>query len=205
MPRGQQPESNTRLALMSATEALLIEVGYSALTVRRVAQRAGVNHGLVHYYFSSLHGLLLHTLERFTDRLIERQAAMYSGPGGFIDKWRAAMRYLDEDAASGYQKIWLELQAMSWNDPSIRAQLSGVHQRWIDVVTAAFDAGLDELGIDRARYPTSAVVALVVAFNEGIMLERLGGVDSGHRELLRMVDDLLERLAEESTRARATS
>ncbi len=26
------------------------------------------------------------------------------------------MRYLDEDAESGYQKVWLELQAMGWNN-----------------------------------------------------------------------------------------
>jgi hypothetical protein len=63
-------------------------------------------------------------------------------------------------------------------------------------VTPAFERGLAELGLDRRRFPVKAVVSLVVTFNQGIMLERLSGVDSGHRELLRMVDRTLERLGE---------
>ena len=70
---------DARGALIAATEEMLIESGYAAITVRSVAARAGVNHGLVHYYFSSLHELLLQTLEQFTERLIERQAQMYAG------------------------------------------------------------------------------------------------------------------------------
>jgi AcrR family transcriptional regulator len=205
MPKEERSEPDARDALMTATESLLVEVGFAAITVRSVAARAGVNHGLVHYYFSSLHELMLRTLERFTSRLIERQATMYSGPGRFIDKWRNAMRYLDEDAASGYQKIWFELQAMSWNDPSSRIRLGEVHRQWVRVVSEALDSGLNELGVDRGRYPTAAVAALVVTFNEGFMLEGVGGVDSGHRDLLRMLDGWIERHIQGSADARTNS
>jgi hypothetical protein len=51
---------------------------------------------------------------------------------------------------------------------------------------------LAELGIDQRRFPLTGVVSLVVTFNQGIMLERMLGVDSGHRALLRMVDQTLE-------------
>lgn len=192
-------------ALLSAAESLLIEVGYAGITVRKLAERAGVNHGLVHYYFGSMQDLLLRVLERFTDGLIERQRAMYAADMPFVDKWRQAMRFLDEDADSGYQKIWFELQAMGWNDAVVRGRLQGVQQRWIDVVRAAFETGLAELGVDPALYPTDAVVALVITFNNGIIVERLSGVDSGHRQLLRMIDDLLERLEKEARDARASA
>ena len=185
-------------ALLAAAESLLVEVGYAGITVRRLAERAGVNHGLVHYYFGSMQDLLLQVVERFTDGLIERQRAMYAADVPFIDKWRQAMRFLDEDADSGYQKIWFELQALGWNDRAVRERLQGVHQRWVDVLMPAFEAGLAELGVDAERYPTRAVVSLVVTFNEGIIAERLAGVDSGHRELLRMIDHLLERLEKEA-------
>lgn len=183
-------------ALLDAAELLLVEVGYAAITTRRLAERAGVNHGLVHYYYGSMDELLLRAVERFTDRLVARQQAMYAADVPFIDKWRQAMRYLDEDAASGYQKIWYEVQAMGWNSPAVRHRVQQVTQRWIDVVAAAFEAGLAELGVDRDRYPPRAVVALVTTFNQGVMLERLSGIDSGHRELLGMVDATLERLWE---------
>jgi len=185
-------------ALLTAAESLLVEVGYAGITVRRLAERAGVNHGLVHYYFGSMQELLLRVLERFTDGLVERQRAMYAADVPFIEKWRQAMRFLDEDTGSGYQKIWLELQAMGWNDPVVRERLQGVHRRWVDVVRPAFAAGLDELGIDAGLYPTEAVVALVVTFNLGIMIERLSGVDSGHAQLLAMIDRILEHHWEEA-------
>lgn len=183
-------------ALLDAAEQLLIEIGYAAITTRKLAERAGVNHGLVHYYFGSMEDLLFRVVERFTDGLIERQRAMYAAPMPFIDKWRQAMRFLDEDADSGYHKVWFEMQALGWNDDAIRERLQQVHQRWIDVVTPAFESGIAELGVDRRRFPTKAIVSLVVTFNQGIMLERLSGVDSGHRDLLRMVDRMLERLWE---------
>ena len=183
-------------ALLSAAESLLVEVGHAGITVRKLAERAGVNHGLVHYYFGSMQDLLLRVVERFTDGLIERQRAMYAADVPFLEKWRTAMSFLDEDADSGYQKVWFELQALGWNDPAVRERLQKVHQQWSDVLRPAFDAGLAELGVDRRLYPTEAVVSLVMTFNEGIMMERLGGVDSGHGALLRMIDDLFQRLSE---------
>ena len=61
-------------------------------------------------------------LERFTERILKRQRAMYEAPTvPFIDKWRKAMNYIDEDLASGYPKIWYELQALAWNRPEFRS------------------------------------------------------------------------------------
>jgi hypothetical protein len=86
----------------------------------------------------------------------------------------------------------------------VRARLQHVHQQWVGVLQPAFERGLAELGLDPVVYPARAVVALVVTFNEGVMLERLSGVDSGHHALLKMIDDLLERL-EEARRASSTA
>lgn len=188
-------------ALLDAAEQLLVEVGYAGITTRKLAERAGVNHGLVHYYFGSMEDLLLRVVERFTDQLIERQKAMYAQPIPFIEKWRMAMSFMDQDSESGYQKIWFEMQAMAWNAPAVRSTMQQVHHRWIDVVRSAFDAGLTELGIDDGQYPTDAVVSLVVTFNQGIMVERLLQVDSGHSALLRMIDRNLETIWEERTDA----
>src|SRR5204862_2585261 len=103
--------AETEEASLDAAERLLVSVGYAGTSVRRLAEEAGANHGLVHYYFGSMEELFLRVLERFTDRLIERQRAMYAADAPFIEKWRTAMRYLDEDLEGGYPKIWFELQA----------------------------------------------------------------------------------------------
>ena len=44
-----------------------------------------------------MENLLARVLERFTDRMILRQRALYAEDAPFIEKWRTAMRYLDDD------------------------------------------------------------------------------------------------------------
>lgn len=177
-----------RAALLDAAESLLVDVGHAGVTVRALAERAGVNQGLVHYYFGSMEEVLVQTLERFTDRLIERQIEMYAGPEPFVTKWRTAMVYLQNDFDSGYQKIWFELQALAWNHSEMRERIAKIHVAWVDVLRHAFTGGLDELGIDTTRLPVDVVVALVATFNEGVILEQLSGADSGHAALLDWIE-----------------
>jgi len=191
-------------ALLDAAESLLVDVGYAGVTVRALAERAGVNQGLIHYYFGSMEEVLVQTLERFTERLIERQVEMYAGPEPFVTTWRRAMAYLSEDFESGYQKIWFELQALAWNRPKVRDRVAKVLERWVDVLRPAFAVGLDELGVDADRMPVEAIVALVATFNQGVIAERLLGADSGHTQLLAWIDGWLteqERATDARSRA----
>jgi AcrR family transcriptional regulator len=176
-------------ALLDAAERLLAEVGHAGITTRRLAEEAGINHGLVHYYFGSNESLLVHTLERFTERLIARQRELYAADLPFADKWRTAMHYLVSEDVS-YQKVWLELQAMAWNNPDIKARLARVNAEWRAVLTEAFEKPRRELGIDM---PLEALVSLVMTFNLGIIIERLGGIETGHRELLDWIDQWISR------------
>jgi AcrR family transcriptional regulator len=176
-------------ALFDAAERLLVELGYAGITTRRLAEEAGVNHGLVHYYFGSNENLLVQMLERFTARLINRQEELYAADLPFVEKWRTAMRHLMSDDIA-YEKVWLELQAMGWNNDELRERLARVNSEWRRVLTEAFAVPHRELGIEM---PLEALVSLVVTFNIGIMVERLGGIDAGHDELLEWIDKWLSR------------
>ena len=171
-------------ALLDAAERLLVEIGYAGITTRRLAEEAGVNHGLVHYYFGSNENLLVRALERFTERLIARQRELYAADMPFIEKWRTAMRYLVSEDVT-YEKVWLELQALAWNNAGLRARLARVNAEWRAVLTKAFEEPHRELGL---AMPLEALVSLVMTFNLGIMVERLGGIDTGHAELLDWID-----------------
>jgi AcrR family transcriptional regulator len=149
-----------------------------------LAAEAGVNHGLVHYYFGSNDNVLVQALERFTQRLIARQRDLYASEVPFVEKWRTAMRFLTNEDI-GYEKIWFELQALGWNDPDLRERLARVNDEWRSVLTAAFEAPHRELGIP---IPLDALVALVMTFNMGVIVERLGGIEAGHKELLEWID-----------------
>jgi AcrR family transcriptional regulator len=179
----------TEEEFLDAAERLLVSVGHARITTRAVAEEAGANHGLVHYYFGSMENLLARVLERFTDRMIARQRAMYAAPDvPFIDKWRTAMRYLDADRE--YQKVWFELQALAWNRPELRERVAHVDGEWRAVLSEAFAEPRERYEIPM---PLDALVSLVITFNEGIIFERLSGIEAGQAELLQWIDDWLQR------------
>ena len=181
LTRATRAETEDRF--LDAAERLLAETGAAGITTRRLAEEAEANHGLVHYYFGSIENLLVRVLERFTERLIERQRRMYASDVPFIEKWRTAMGYLEADR--DYQRIWYELQALAWSRPELRERVAEVNAEWRAVLRDAFSEPLDRYGLP---IPLDALVALVVTFNEGMILERLSGIDSGHAELLEWID-----------------
>ena len=196
MAAPQVSRSAAEPALLDAAERLLVEVGHAGITTRRVAEEAGVNHGLVHYYFGSIENLLVRVLERFTAELTARQREMYASDIPFIEKWRQAMRYLVADDVA-YEKIWFELQALAWNRPELRERIASVNEEWRAVLAEAFAGPRERYGIEM---PLDTLVSLVMTFNEGVIVERLSGSSRGHEELLAWIDGWLERKEKEQWR-----
>jgi TetR/AcrR family transcriptional regulator len=184
----QVARSAAEEALLDAAERLLVEVGYAGITTRRLAEEAGVNHGLVHYYFGSIENLFVRVLERYTAALTARQRAMYATDVPFIEKWRQAMHYLVADDVA-YEKIWFELQALAWNRPELRERVAHVNDEWRAVLTDAFAEPHERYGIEM---PLDALVSLVITFNEGVILERLSGIETGHAALLEWIEGWME-------------
>jgi TetR/AcrR family transcriptional regulator len=189
-----KPRSATAEAFLDAAERLLVEVGYAGITTRRVAAEAAANQGLVHYYFGSMDELFVQVLERFTERLVARQREMYATDAPFIEKWRSAWRFQQEDLESGYSKIWMELQALSWSRPDLRPRIARVNSEWRAVLRDAYAQAAKEYGLDDDEFPVEALVAMTMTFGQGYAAERLEGIDEGHAELLGWIDRWLERL-----------
>lgn len=135
-------------ALVGAAAVLFEEVGPNAVSVRAIAERAGVNHGLVHHYFGSKAGLVQAVLERLAD---ESAAAIRErGVDAVIDPEDGRVRrhvrvltrvVLDDAAPEGFQARF-----------PIVAYLSGL--------------GRDTLGMDdeTAALRASQAVALMVGW-----------------------------------------
>lgn len=101
MPVGKHQVSE---ALVAAATSLFAERGPGAVTVREVAARAGVNHGLVHRHFGSKDALVSAVLDRlvtdlratFADRLLEgaSRADMFEAVAENDHYWRVLARAL---------------------------------------------------------------------------------------------------------------
>jgi AcrR family transcriptional regulator len=199
---GKAPRTATAEAFLDAAERLLVDVGHAGISTRRVAAEAGANQGLVHYYFGSMDELFVQVLERFTERLVARQREMYAADLPFIEKWRAAWRFQQEDIEAGYSKVWLELQALSWSHPGLRPRVARVNEEWRGVLRDAFAGAAQEYGLAAEDVPLEAMVALVMTMGQGYALERLEGIDTGHAELLDWIERWLQSLEKHPRRTR---
>ncbi len=188
------------IALMDAAEGLLYEVGYAGVTTRAVAEAAGVNHGLVHYYFGSMEELLSRTLERFVEQLALALEALYADPNlTFAEKWRLGSQFWVDEPTSRFPKILLELLAMGWNMPALRTRLTEVHARFRGIFEHHFGQALRGYDLDDSRFPLKVIVAAVTSFQLGLIVEGLSGVEEGHQELLDWIQEWIDALETKST------
>lgn len=108
---------------MAAAGDLFTSRGVASVSVREIADRAGVNHGLVHHYFRSKQGLVDATLE---DLATQAAKAVEEGadldPGGPLGRYVlvAGRVLLDADEGSG------DLSAVAADVVSRLAQLGGL-------------------------------------------------------------------------------
>jgi len=196
-----EARQQTTIAFMDAAEHLLFEVGYAGVTTRAVAEAAGVNHGLVHYYFGSMEELLTQTLERFVDQLAEALESLYDDPDlTFADKWRLGSQFWVEEPTSRFPKILLELLAMGWNMPSLQPRIAEVHARFRAIFEHHFGQALHDYGLSEAEFPLQVVVAAVTSFQLGLIVEGLSGVEEGHEQLLDWIQRWIDGL--EATRTK---
>ena len=181
--------------LLDAAERLLFEVGYAGVTTRRVAEEAGVKHGLVHYYFGSMEELLTRTLERLAQRLAGALEEHYANPDlPFAEKWRIVSQNWIEQPASRFPKILLELTAMSWNHPELRQRISAVYKRFRVIFERYFAEAMREYDLDESRFPLKVVAAAAGTFQLGIIVEGLSEFHEGHQELVSWVQSWLDSL-----------
>jgi len=189
----------TRKALLDAAEQLLVSEGMAAITTRRVAEKAGVNQALVHYHFGTIEELLLAVLERVSVQVKERSQAIYeNSEGSFMDGWFEEMHaMITSDFERGWGKVWLENLTLAANRPKIRKQYvrtstmtRKLHERQVGEM-------LEQHGVDSDLYPASAIVTLLDGITSKLILDRLVGIKSGHKELLAMLRRIWSQVDQE--------
>ena len=186
----------TREQLLAAATAVLGEDGYSAMSMRAVADRAGVRLSLVHYHFGSKAGLMEAVLEHLTEGLLERQQAMMWDDGrSFAEQWRTACDYLREDIRSGYVRTLWEIWAAGLADPALAARWRDTQRGWRELIVARLERWQEEKGVSLPMRP-QALAALIGNLFEGAETEILAGVspsDAPHLEALDAIGDVIEQ------------
>lgn len=111
MPRPSQEQD---LALLAAGAALYPEHGCAALSVRKVAEAAGVNPAMLHYHFGSKDGFLAALLQRHYEQMFQALTLNESGTSDPMERLAAALlaiaRFVREHRPL-IARVWADLQA----------------------------------------------------------------------------------------------
>ena len=185
----------TREQLLSAAIAVLGEEGYGAMSMRAIADRAGVRLSLVHYHFGSKRGLVEAMLEHLTDGLLERQRAMWNDGRSFAEQWRTACAYLDEDITSGYVRTLWEIWAAGLADEELAKRWRDTQRGWRDLIVERLERWHAEQDVQLPMRPR-ALAALIANVFEGAEAEILAGVEADeapHLEALDAIGDMIDR------------
>ena len=197
----------TRERILEAARQRLVEEGYARLSTRQIAAEAGVNHALIHYYFGTKDQLVIAVLDEANRRLLARQTAMYDTPGGFAEKWARARAFYEEDLASGFVRLQMELWAASLSNPELRAVFLPRLLAWRRVVRDAVRDAVAHYELDLPVSP-DMVADWICTYWGGMEFEMLIGMseeDGHHQTALATVQRLLEYLDRRATDARAAA
>jgi AcrR family transcriptional regulator len=199
--RSVRGDATKELILEAARESLR-EEGYSGTSIRAVAERAGVQLSLVHYHFGTKQSVLVAVLERENEKLLERQQALFTGPGPLSAKWRAACRFLEDDLESGYVRILWELWAAGLADEQLAARWRDATAGWRRLMADVVEEWSREVGLE-LPISAMAVATLVANLFQGLEVEILAGVsedEAPHLEVLEAVAQLIERIEADASR-----
>ena len=159
-----------REQILEALSRCLLKKPFKETSIKDIAREAGVNHGVLHYYFSGKEDILL----TFMDHIIARYKADYI-------RWMEAKttketlpgEVLDEMFAFAIKKITLnrklaalfvEIWEISLYNRKIRSKLQSVYREWIEELNRSL------IGMIADKKRARSMSVATIAFLEGVSL-----------------------------------
>ena len=185
--RNGSTDSETRTGLLDAAEQMMLDEGYAAVTSRRVADRAGVNSGLVYYYFGTMDELFLAVFRRRAEWMLERQAEALASDQPLWALWTVT-----HDQAN--TALNLEFLALGNHRKAIMTEVANYSRRFRRQQLDALSGVLEGYGLDPQEWPPASVILLLSSVSRFLLMEDSYGLDLGHAETIEIVERLLRQL-----------
>jgi AcrR family transcriptional regulator len=172
-------------AVLNAATRLLAQDGYASLSLRKIAEAAGMRLGHVQYYFPAKRDIVRGLLERYLQHSVERiRRRMAAGLEGPEETLRRAIESILVDQESVKDcALFREIWALATHDPGVKEAVRDFYAQYRAQVRALLLQLNPEL--DRSRADRRAM--LFVAMLEGLSLLRGSDRTSRRAGLVREV------------------
>jgi len=172
-PRAR-PRPDRRAQLLRAAGAVVARNGYANTSMKDIAAEAGVAQALLHYYFDSKEELLSEVVMSIDNEL---QAEWKAAVAPIADPLRRIAVGIDTAAAkcSSRPELWrllIDLQAVALTNPTVRARLRELSDRFLADVVAEVENASRNLPTPVPMEPRALADAIVGAI-DGIALQAL--------------------------------
>ena len=200
----RRPDDGRRAQLIAAATRVVARDGVAAATTRRIAQEAGVPHGLVHYWFSGKDELLeevvqgmLRQLEAVTSVPAAAGSSGRSAAEDVIDRFRSAFAVVESDDR-GRQIALFELTTWSLRSPDHREVARTQYAAYRATAASVTSAWLAEHNVELPGAP-DVLAQFVAALFDGVNLAWLADPDGTRPdEIFALASTLLAQFARDN-------
>jgi AcrR family transcriptional regulator len=183
--RARAVVKDIRKDLLDAAEGLLREEGYGAATARNIANRMGLKHQAVFYYFGTLDELLLALYRRTIEAQMERLNAALRSERPLSALWTVIG---DREVA----KFTLEFMALANHNEAIRSEIARNAENVRRLETEFLTEYFRKQGIE-PRLSPQLVTILTHAVALFLAQEAALGIALGHEEAEGVIERSFQR------------
>ncbi len=181
-----------RLGILDATEEIILENGYAAVSSRRVAGRMDMHAPHIHYYFSTIDDLFVAVLRRRASQSVEHMAAALDADEPLRAWWHLAS---DQRGTA----LFVELLAAANHRPALKAEIATMARDVRALQMERLATLIGQYDLDPDSFPPVLIAAAIQGLAFAIVTDESAGYDTHPAEaaqaMLRLIDGLEARRA----------
>ncbi len=178
-------QDQRREEIFKALDVCLQEKSFDKTSIKDIAQQAGINHGMLHYYFRSKDDILISYIDYVVSNYLQwlefweqdHKNAPMEPQELFMAFLEMCMQEITLDRP--LSRIFVEIAEIALYKPQVRQKLNSAYRLWVEVMAKELtNMGLEAEAAVRVGYQ-------IVSQLEGLaMLSVVSDLDNGQLELI---------------------
>jgi AcrR family transcriptional regulator len=193
--RLRRDPAEAKLLILKTAEKIMLDEGYAAVTVRRVAKSAGVSATLLHYYYATADELLVALYRNVSEKDLHSLQSALSA-----DEPLSALWAYQTDAAR--TALGVEFLALANHRKTIRVEIVQFAEKARALQAKALAGVLPPSSADSVPCSPLCTSVLLTSIARNLIFESGVGISSGHDEARAYVERKLQALRRKDKRKR---
>jgi len=158
-----------RKELLGVVYEAISESGVDGVTMRQIAEAAGISTGTINYHFKNKHNLLISALEAAYELPEDWQS--YKG-SPFNQLHRLAMGYVFRSSRDRFWRFWINYTAHSSRDEEMRQHQNDRYERQLSFWTKLLRDGIEAGEVD-PKVNAKAVASELLLIAHGLIVRQI--------------------------------